>query len=564
MSKRVQEILARLSGVAHRGGAFSSDVLIAIAEVLPDYPIVSLETGCGKSTVMFSNLASQHFVFAYDDRDAAESSVMMVQSDPEFQTANTTFVYGPTQRTLPGYRFPDGLMFDVILIDGPHGYPFPDLEYALLYDRLKPGGILILDDVHIASIGAMYDLLREDRMYEEIGVFSTTGLLRRSSIEGVPSDGDHWFEQNYNVSRFPLPMAKYHPDRRVEAGRVLSLTDPATLARVAVKALERDPDGTGARTIDMAAALEADLGGHTGPVMVELNYRTIHEDAAAGATIACGTQAHPLPFHRVMAPEQFRFEAVAGRPLRLTLLHPAAIPEHDRGITRYDFRRLGVVVKSVRLHPLAGAGSAAARGATASDVVVDLPQGAAPGVLLNAGDFNRVLEAYAAHFPYAAGGPEAAPVPGARHMLSSQGGLHRFVGHKRDVHLGELLPFEGAEFADAAAWALCGRSATPEERRRMELDRGAPNRVAFALELDQQNRKDKAVTRLHGVKFGRRLWRTERFFRRKGMAMPAKWTNGLLKRHSRAKVRSLMLDASQRLLILTMLDSLSAQQARGN
>jgi SAM-dependent methyltransferase len=509
-------------------------VLIAISEVLPDYPIVSLETGCGKSTVMFSNLASQHFVFAYDDRDAPESSVTMVQSDPDFQAANTTFVYGPTQRTLPVYRFPDGLMFDVILIDGPHGYPFPDLEYALLYDRLKPGGILILDDIHIASIGAMYDILRDDRMYEEIGVFSTTGLLRRSTLEGVPSDGDHWFEQNYNVSRFPLPMAKYHPDRGVSAGRVLALTDPAILARVAVKALELDPDGTGARTIDMMAVLDVDLGGHEGPVTVDLNYRTIHEDAAAGATITSGTQSYPLPVHRKIETGHFRFETVAGRPLRLTLLHPAAATEHDRGITRYDFRRLGVVVESIKLH-----------------------SGATP----DAFQFDRALKAYASYYPYVAG-VFGTLGPNARTLLASQSNLHRFIGNKCDLHFGELLPFEGAEFAIAAAWALCGRSATPEERLRLDLDRGPLNRLIFALELDQQNRKSNAMTRLHGLKLGRRLWRTERFLRRKGLALPAKWMNGLLRQYSKAKVSSLLLQASQHLLILNLLDSLPPQQSR--
>lgn len=561
MSKRVKETLSRLSGAKHRDGAFSSDVLIAISEVLPDYPIVSLETGCGKSTVMFSNLASRHFVFAYDDRDAPGSSVAMVQSDREFKAANTTFVYGPTQRTLPGYKFQDGLMFDVILLDGPHGYPFPDLEYALLYDRLKPGGILILDDVHIASIGAMYDLLREDRMYEEIGVFSTTGLLRRSSIEGVPSDGDHWFEQNYNVSRFPMPMAKYQPDRRVEAGKVLKLNDPVTLARVALKAFEADPEGTGARTIDVAAALEADLGGYAGPVTVELTYRTIYEDAGAGAMIVSGTQSYPLPVHRTMATQQFLFEAVAGRPLRLTLLHPGAVPEHDRGINRYNFRRLGVVAMAMCLRTSGSVGGdeASAEPFSAIDLHNRTETG---GRVPDAFDFHQVLSAYAAGYPYSAGGLREVQQQSSHLFPSPQTTLHRFIKRKRDMHIGELLPFEGAEFADAAAWLLCGRHASPEERLRLEADRGAPNRVVFALELDHQGRKNRSGTRLLGLKLGRRLWRTERFFRRNSMALPAKWTRSLLRRYSRARVNSLMLEASQRRLILTALDVLSMQQAK--
>lgn len=43
MVESVKEILARLSGASHRGGAFGSAVLIAIAEVLPEGPLVSVE-----------------------------------------------------------------------------------------------------------------------------------------------------------------------------------------------------------------------------------------------------------------------------------------------------------------------------------------------------------------------------------------------------------------------------------------------------------------------------------------------------------------------------------------
>jgi SAM-dependent methyltransferase len=561
MSKRVKEILLRLSGTGHRGGAFNSEVLIAISEVLPEVPFVSLETGCGKSTVMFSNLASQHYVFAYDDRDAPDSSVKMVQSDPEFRAETTTFVYGPTQRTLPRYTFPDGLMFDVILIDGPHGYPFPDLEYALLYDRLKPGGILILDDVHIASIGAMYDLLREDRMYDEIGVFSTTGLLRRSHLPGVPSDGDHWYEQNYNISRFPMSMEKYHRNRPVKPGELLNLSDPGTLARVALKALEIAPDRSGAQTTDMAASLEMKPGDHSGPVTVELTYRTIHHDAAATATIACEGQSFPLPPHSAMATEIFRFDTAPGRPIRLTLLHPDAIPEHDRGIKRYDFRRLGTVVKSVRLRT-AKAAAASPRSTTPA---VAAPLKAEPKKLPDAAGIVGELGALARQYPYTSGGIENNQVkpPAMDTEPMSTAVLSRLVGYRHKVHFGELLPFEGARFAEAAVWALCGRRASPEQREWTATNGGAVNRIKFLLELDHANRKEPNPARLSGLKFGRSLWRLERFFRRSGVTPAAKLSAALRRNYSRRKVAALALETSQRRLLLAILEQSSPSNGQG-
>jgi len=346
----LKQTMMRLAQAGHRAGTFSSDVLMAIADVLPSGPLVSLETGCGKSTIMFSNLSEQHYVFAYDDRADEDSSVTMVQSDPDFKSANTIFVYGPTQRTLPTYQFPQGTMFDVVVIDGPHGYPFPDLEYALLYERLKTGAILVLDDVHIASIGNMYDVLREDRMYEEVGVFSTTGVLKRTAIKGVPPDGDHWYEQNYNVRRFPLSMDKYKIDRSVTLGKTLDLADGATLAKHGAKGLEPSKTEPGAQTIDLAAMFEFDLPPETrAKTTLELVYKSIHPDAAAGASIVVGGQSWPLEPRSEWGAARIEFDRPDSGRLRVVALHPNAVPEHDRGLARYEFRRLGSVFKSLEL-----------------------------------------------------------------------------------------------------------------------------------------------------------------------------------------------------------------------
>lgn len=56
---------------------------------------------------------------------------------------------GPTQLTLPTYKFRQPLQ--PALIDGPHGYPFPDLEYYYSYQTLDVGALLVLDDIHIKT-----------------------------------------------------------------------------------------------------------------------------------------------------------------------------------------------------------------------------------------------------------------------------------------------------------------------------------------------------------------------------------------------------------------------------
>jgi hypothetical protein len=63
----------------------------------------------------------------------------------------TTFVLGPSDeslRVLP----PDPV--DLFMIDGGHGYPLPQLDWFYGAGRLKAGGILVLDDIHLWARGS--------------------------------------------------------------------------------------------------------------------------------------------------------------------------------------------------------------------------------------------------------------------------------------------------------------------------------------------------------------------------------------------------------------------------
>jgi len=86
------------------------------------------------STLIFSHLSKSHTVFALD----SDESITRVLRDPSLNGDSTTFVAGPTQKILPAYTFEASLQ--AVLIDGPHAYPFPDLEYFYLYPHIEKGG----------------------------------------------------------------------------------------------------------------------------------------------------------------------------------------------------------------------------------------------------------------------------------------------------------------------------------------------------------------------------------------------------------------------------------------
>jgi hypothetical protein len=195
------EICRRIAEVApglHGAGSFSPRTLEAVARAVRGRQIHnSVETGSGASTLLFSHLSERHTVFALD---GGSGSIASVRRSPLLRQNAVTFVEGPTQATLPRYRFTEKLQ--LVLIDGPHGYPFPDLEYYFLYPHLETGALLILDDIQIPTVHNLFQFLRRDAMFELDEVVQTTAFFTRTNAPAFDPFGDGWWQQNYNAKPF--------------------------------------------------------------------------------------------------------------------------------------------------------------------------------------------------------------------------------------------------------------------------------------------------------------------------------------------------------------------------
>jgi hypothetical protein len=185
----------------HAAQAFPTTTLREMEKLLPPNIRNSAETGCGKSTILFSNISNHHNVFAYDDRELGDqSSVLFYERCPLSRLEVINCVFGPTQETLRHYQH--HIPYDVVLIDGPHGFPFPDLEYFFFYPHIVSGGILIVDDVSIPTIARLADIIAEDDMFELVAVVgNNTALFRRTTAPTFSPTGDGWWTQKYNRRR---------------------------------------------------------------------------------------------------------------------------------------------------------------------------------------------------------------------------------------------------------------------------------------------------------------------------------------------------------------------------
>lgn len=207
----------------HQGHTFSSNTLRMVEKYFSGDIKRSAETGCGKSTILLSNYSNHHIVFALDDRPPAlesvltkeaqspsvESSVEFYRSCPLTRLEIIEEVFGPSQITLPRFNHIDN--YDLVLLDGPHGYPFPDLEYYFLYPFINVGGLLIIDDVNIPTIGRMADILVEDKMWQRIALIDATLVLKRTSAPTTNPFGDEWYDQMYNRHRVSSSRSIFVP-----------------------------------------------------------------------------------------------------------------------------------------------------------------------------------------------------------------------------------------------------------------------------------------------------------------------------------------------------------------
>jgi hypothetical protein len=187
--------IAKLPEMWHAAGSVSPAVLRGIARFADRIGAIhhSAETGAGKTTLLFSHLSSNHLVFAVE---AGNGSVSKTKASPLLNSGVVTFVEGPTQVTLPQHRFTESLQ--MVLLDGPHGYPFPDLEYYYFYPVIQTGGLLIVDDIQIPTIGRMFDIIKAGDMFRLLEVIENTAFMERTDAPLISPTSDSWWLQGYN------------------------------------------------------------------------------------------------------------------------------------------------------------------------------------------------------------------------------------------------------------------------------------------------------------------------------------------------------------------------------
>ncbi len=174
----------------HPWNAMASTAVLSILKRGPFRS--SAETGCGGSTIVLSHASGRHTAFSIEGKDRTITELRQLG---DFRNENVRFVEGETKDTLPGYRF-DGEL-DLVVLDGPHAYPLPQIEFVYLFPAIRLGGWLVIDDIQIPSVYELFRFLRKESsvvVLEEVAV--RTAFFRRVSAPDRGPDG--WALQGMN------------------------------------------------------------------------------------------------------------------------------------------------------------------------------------------------------------------------------------------------------------------------------------------------------------------------------------------------------------------------------
>jgi len=168
--------------------------LLELIDASVDASSRTLETGAGLSTLLFAAKGCEHTCvvpfFAEIDRIRRWCATAGVSTD------RVTFHQSPSEEILPGL---DRDPLDLVLIDGGHGFPTPFIDWYYAGRRLRLGGTLVVDDIHLWTGRVLADFLRESEQWETAAHVP----MRAAAFRRVASDDplEDWPSQPYVARR---------------------------------------------------------------------------------------------------------------------------------------------------------------------------------------------------------------------------------------------------------------------------------------------------------------------------------------------------------------------------
>ena len=152
---------------------------------------VTLETGCGASTIVFASVAAEHTAVFLNPSEG--EAVALWCRGHGVDTSGLQLVPGSSPEELA--KLPDDPI-DLLFIDGCHAHPFPQLDWYLAAPRVRSGGIVIVDDIQLPGPASLHRFLRRD---EHWGLLIDAGFWSAFRRRAAFDSTTEWASQTHPV-----------------------------------------------------------------------------------------------------------------------------------------------------------------------------------------------------------------------------------------------------------------------------------------------------------------------------------------------------------------------------
>jgi len=133
---------------------------------------ISLETGMGISTAVFAIKSGTHVCVSPDQNEINRFREYAIKNN--FSIDHINFI---CKKSYEIWNDLKDHLWDLILIDGGHGFPTPFMDWYFFSQRLKINGYIIIDDTHLSTCKTLKDFLLKEDAWQIVPPFSKKTVI---------------------------------------------------------------------------------------------------------------------------------------------------------------------------------------------------------------------------------------------------------------------------------------------------------------------------------------------------------------------------------------------------
>jgi len=127
----------------------------------------SLETGAGLSTLVFALQGAHHLSITPNGKES--EAICRYAAENGIRMDSIRFVNESSDKYLPTAEIQP---LDFVLLDGKHAFPWPVIDWFYTVDRIKQGGVILIDDVQMVSVRVLVDFMAVDPRWQWLAEFN--------------------------------------------------------------------------------------------------------------------------------------------------------------------------------------------------------------------------------------------------------------------------------------------------------------------------------------------------------------------------------------------------------